>query len=1419
MSGNKRKTAYLALFALFFGLTSSFGHEYPVSALENANAFADTESGYETENGGGFAATGQVQNAGYTAEVYDATSGLPTSDANYILGSSDGYVWIAGYSGIFKFDGSGFERLDTSTGLTNGRGLFEDSLGRIWVGTNDNGVVVIDGNKTTHITYKDGLPSSSMRVFEEDDEGNVYIGTTAGVCYADRDLKIHRLTNDNLVEERVLKLDRDSIGRVYGQTKSGRVFVIENKSVRVAYTSADLEFKKVTAILADPFEAGKLYFADENGYIYHGYFGQKASEMEQISVYPLTNVHWLSYDCGRIWVSTIYEIGYLDENRELHILSDLPFDSGIEMMTSDYQGNMWFASSTQGVMKIVTNSFVNVNNLYSIPGEVTNAVCIHGNMHYIGTDTGLVIIDKNGKRVKNKLTAIIGEARVRCIAEDPDGSMWFAVYTDNIGLVCLTPSGRVIRYTKDNGMPDNEIRCVSIASDGSVLVGTNGGLAVIVDGKVTRTVTAADGIKNTVFLSVVEGKNGDIIVGTDGDGIYILEPDGNIRSFTRDDGLTSDVVMRIKNDAVRGVYWAVTSNSIEYFKNGVITNVSSFPYNNNYDLFFDDSDDMWIVSSYGLYAVSADEMVKDRVSGYRLYTVRNGLTSTPTSNSYGVLTSSGNLYIPGRSGVCRINVNDFSDNRIPVKVTVGSIYVDDEKIMPEDDGSYTISSTSGRIKITASVLDYSYLNPLVYVYMEGKEEEGIKALKSDLPSLEYTGLAYGTYILHISVFDSSGNTQLLNESFKIVKKPRLMEMVSVRIFMTIFVFVVGGFAAWRFMKSTIIRKQYDEIRQARDDAERANTAKSRFLANMSHEIRTPINTIMGMNEMVMREDPTGVPKNYFLSMMNYSLDIRNATESLLSLINDLLDMSKIESGKMHLVEQEYDIADMLRSVVSMIRVRSNDKELTFDVVIDEILPKRLYGDVGKIKQIILNLLTNAVKYTEKGGFALLVSMDERDNDACVLRFSVKDTGIGVKEEDLDKLFTAYERLDEERNSGIQGTGLGLDISRRFAELMGGTLRCESVYGKGSEFILTVSQRIVDVSPLGVFIEHEAIDKNGPYVPQFIAPDADILVVDDNPMNLTVIKGLLKGTRVFVTTASSGEECLEKLKDGKFNVVLLDHMMPGMDGVETVREIRKTDPDLPVYALTANATAGEEFYKSKGFNGYLSKPVESLVLEKTIMKHIPEEMMEKPEAYEAEAELTEMPDNMKWIYDTEGIIADEGIKNSGGISNYIFSLNLFLDTMDDNGKVIEDAYNSGNIRLYTIKVHALKSSARIIGAKHLSEYAQKLEDAGNSEDMVYIDANHDLFLKEFYEYKEKLARLKEEKAREDLEPIPESELKDAYEALKDVIPQMDYDSVEMILESLKEYSLPSEDEKKIKELGRLLKLFDWDKMEEVVNSNM
>ncbi|MCR5596203.1 MAG: response regulator [Lachnospiraceae bacterium] len=1404
----------VAMLCAFYYLAGATGTVYAATAEQTENERGSEKT---VKNGGGYVVTGQIPDTGYTAELYDATNGLPTSDANYVMCDSDGYIWIGGYSGVIRYDGDSFESLDKSLGFTSARGLFEDSRGRIWFGTNDNGVLVLDKGEVTAFTYKQGLPSSSIRSFEEDHEGNVFIGTTAGVCYIDTDMRLNTIDDERLKTSRVLRLDSDSNGTIYGQTKDGDVFSINDCKISDFYSSSKLGTEPIGSILADPNNPGKVYIGTVDGYIYYGEFGNDVEHMMRIETSPVTNIHWLSYACGRIWAASTTQFGYLDGQYHFRLVDRVPVNSGIEMITSDYQGNIWVASSTQGAMKVVAGNFRDIFDMANLPDEVVNVTHLYNGMLYMGTDNGLLILDDKYNPVENELTEYIGNSRVRCIDSDADGNLWVSVFTNDIGLVRQSAGGQIINFTKYKGLPSNEVRCTYIDDDGTVYVGTNGGLAVIEKTKVVKSINANDGIKNTVFMTLTVD-DGKVYVGTDGDGVYIIDG-SEISHISRDEGLSSDVVMRIQKDDENDLIWVITSNSIDYIKDGNVYNVSTIPYTYNYGIYPDKEGHNCILSANGLYVVGVDEMINNEITDHSLYSVENGLSGSPTTYSYAELDANGNLYIPTRSGVSWANIDHFYDTTGDIKLGVSSIYCDDNLLTQNDQGVYVIPAQTGRITITPAVLDYTLSNPTIRLYLEGGSDNGITVKKNKLSTLEYTGLKYGDYVLHIQTIDDKSGEVLQDAAFNITRKPRLYELLLSKILVGLLLVTLAGLIVWRFLSGTIIRRQYEEIRQARDEAQRANSAKSRFLANMSHEIRTPINTILGMDEMIMREDSTDVPKPYFMSIMNYAFDIKSASDSLLGLVNDLLDMSKIESGKMNVVEQEYDVADLFRSIISMIRVRAEEKDLFFDIDIDEMIPVSLYGDAGKIKQVLLNLLTNAVKYTDAGGFTLRVLMEERTNDTCKIRYSVKDTGIGVKPEDLDKLFTAYERLDEEKNSAIQGTGLGLDISRRFAELMNGTLRCESVYGKGSEFILTLEQKIVNNKPMGEFVEHVEDTLAGPYVPQFVAPDADVLVVDDNPMNLAVIKGLLKATKVFVTTADSGPECIEKVKYGSYDIVFLDHMMPGMDGIETLENIREFAPDLPVYALTANTTAGEEFYKSKGFNGYLAKPIDSLTLEKTILKHLPENIVMKPEEYSGENELKEIPEDMAWIKKTEGINVDEGIKNSGGISSYLFSLNLFNDTIDSNAGVIQKAYEEKDILLYTVKVHALKTSARIIGAMGLSELAEKLEEAGNKKDTAFIDENNPVLMKEYLGYKDKLARLHLNDEDDDKEMIDTAELKDAYNALKEVIPGMDYDAVEMILGELKAYRLPKEDAEKIERIEKLLKSFDWEKLETIADEEL
>ena len=412
----------------------------------------------ERKPGGGYAATGQIEGVSYTAVLYNASNGLPTSDANCILATRDGYLWIGGYSGIIRFDGTNFERQDAAKGLANGKALFEDSTGRLWVGTNDAGFVVLHDGTSVRYTYKDGLPAAAVHAFAEGTEENVYVGTANGVIYMDRSMTLHHINDERINGEYIVRMSSDSDGRVYGNTKAGAVFCIDGGGIKSVINGQEIGIGLITCVFADPFAPGMLYLGTDTGKVYHGSFDKNFADRTEAEAFTGGTVSYISYACGRIWFVSSEEIGYLDENGHFHKLEDIPFTSSIETMTEDYQGNLWFTSSRQGVMKIVTNNFRNLTYLAGLTAEVTNSTCLNGGLLYVGTDKGLRILDEQYEPVENELTEYIGNSRIRCIVRDSDGNLWISTYTNGLGLICYTSDQKIVSFTERDGLASNGTR-------------------------------------------------------------------------------------------------------------------------------------------------------------------------------------------------------------------------------------------------------------------------------------------------------------------------------------------------------------------------------------------------------------------------------------------------------------------------------------------------------------------------------------------------------------------------------------------------------------------------------------------------------------------------------------------------------------------------------------------------------------------------------------------------------------------------------------------------------------------------------------------------------------------------------------------------------------------------------------------------
>ncbi|MCI9448056.1 MAG: response regulator [Lachnospiraceae bacterium] len=617
---------------------------------------------------------------------------------------------------------------------------------------------------------------------------------------------------------------------------------------------------------------------------------------------------------------------------------------------------------------------------------------------------------------------------------------------------------------------------------------------------------------------------------------------------------------------------------------------------------------------------------------------------------------------------------------------------------------------------------------------------------------------------------------------------------------------------------TDTRNYIEEIKRVREQAEQANIAKSAFLANMSHEIRTPMNAIVGLSDVIMEQSRGR-------KVYGYACDIKSSSRNLLTLINDILDLSKVEAGKMELVLAEYHVKTLVNEVLNMMDVVASQHGLLIKSEFDMTIPCRYLGDGGRIKQILINLINNALKFTKEGQVKISVAgvQGEAEDLEC-LSFQIEDTGCGIRQDDLESIFENFRQVDAKRNRSVEGTGLGLSITKRFIGLMGGTIDVESVYGEGTVFTVKIPQKIVDRRPLSE-VPEEPVQKEHKLEP-FIAKGYRVLVVDDNVVNRRVARTLLQSYDFDIDEAESGEGAIQLVRGKLYDIIFMDHMMPQMDGIEAVQIIRKDcgeNGSLPVIiALTANAMGNiRETFLNNGFQDFIAKPLDRRMLHKTLQRWIPEEKRKPSGSWGGSGQDDGSHTQYKDIF-IEGIDTDELAEHySGSMEEYKSLLDLYCLDGKRKLKLLRELLERGDYQTYGIEVHALKSASANVGAMKISEIAREQERAVKRGDETFVDSHAEQLLAG---YEEQIGHIKDflaesgrtdEKTQESGNEIETAELvrelREALESLEHFRAKKCAGKVDDILQ----YRLSDNVKRKLVEIKEQLKLYEDDAAEQLL----
>jgi signal transduction histidine kinase/CheY-like chemotaxis protein/ligand-binding sensor domain-containing protein len=1157
--------------------------------------------------------------ANYVTTFYNTDSnGFPSNDANVVLQTADGFIWFGGFSGLIRYDGRKYTQWNAVSPddftSSNVRSLYESGgvsgsgpsgRGSLWIGTNDKGLFSYKNGVFTVYDKAMGAPSNMIRCITGRADGMIFCGTPDGLFYIDGERNIVTVDLDTEIHPFIISITADTRNNIYAVLNTGELisYTADGRTVQYPFGS---RFFTVHVF------NGRVFAGTQDGDVIISVFDGKNFNAPVVRKTPNLNISAFYKDSrGLIWITSETGIGFLDTDMNYHHMGN---PSGFGLYSSiieDYENGYWITATKGGIVKFSVSAFTDLNALYSFPTGSANAVLIDNEKTYIGTDRNLYILDENGKPVFTDFSRNFN-GRVRGIFRDSRGNIWICTYTA-MGVVRFNPrTGEYKNFTTDDGLASERTRSFAELPNGVIVIGTATGASFIRGDTVISAGEAFDAsvpleLPVITVLSLCTTADGTLYIGTDGSGVYAVNKNG-VAHFREEDGLTGGVILRLFTNSTTNGVWVSPSSGLCYIdENKKVRVIEKVPPYAIVDI-LQYNNELILLTSSLIVRADADALLNSSLP-FMLNAVgrSSGLSASINANARNFITSDSELFFCCDSGLKKYNFESTLSSVIPyagiTRIEIdGTEYTDFSGIIPLESGAY-------RLTIEMSYLSFGLLdNAVMYYILEGQDNE--KHLMPKIGSLDvsYTNLRGGNYTFRVWTENSGGNIGGLIE-LKLQKELKPLErplvwffiifigmMVITLLFVLIFRQRVRMYKAKQQELEKTVKERTRELAEQTAIAVQANRAKTEFLATMSHELRTPLNAIIGFSEIELRNGhlSAGQPG----SSRDNIAQVYRSGSYLLGIINDILDIPKIESGNIDIVPVEYETAAMLSDVVNLNMVRLSSKPVNFVLEIDSGFPRMLKGDELRVKQILNNLLSNAVKYTHEGEIRLTVSVANMPGEQLRISFSVKDTGIGIRAEDRGKLFQSYTRLDAGMNRRTEGTGLGLVIAKKLAEIMGGNITVESEYGKGSCFTAHIVQdSAASVESIGE--ETASALRNFQYAAKLPAAYSRLdiqtlaLVVDDAPANLDLAVKMLGLYGAQADTAASGREAVEKIlsKSEPYDIIFMDHMMPEMDGIETTRKIRENGYNGAIVALTASAMRGmKEFYLEQGFNDYLSKPI-------------------------------------------------------------------------------------------------------------------------------------------------------------------------------------------------------------------------------------